>query len=76
MEIQKDAKLVFVFDKKLYPIVKTRWEGMDCMNYSPCIYAYNEKNVAITGDGTIDGSGSNETWWNGVAKIALDGHRI
>lgn len=68
LEIQKDAKLVFVFDKKLYPIVKTRWEGMDCMNYSPCIYAYNEKNVAITGDGTIDGSGSNETWWKWCGK--------
>lgn len=68
LEVQKDAKLSFVFDQKLYPIVLTRWEGMDCMNYSPCIYAYGEKNVAITGEGTIDGNGSNETWWKMCGK--------
>ena len=27
------------------------------------IYAYGETNIAITGKGTIDGQGSNETWW-------------
>lgn len=63
LEIQKGGTLLFAFDLKLYPIVLTRWEGMDCMNYSPCIYAYGEQNVAITGEGTIDGNGSNETWW-------------
>ena len=68
LEIQKDAKLQFVFDKTLYPIVKTRWEGMDCMNYSPCVYAYGEKNIAITGEGTIDGGGSNATWWKWCGK--------
>lgn len=26
LEVQKDAKLLFVFDKQLYPVVKTRWE--------------------------------------------------
>lgn len=68
LEIQKDAKLQFVFDKELYPVVKTRWEGMDCMNLSPCIYAYGEKNIAITGEGTVDGGGSNDTWWNWCGK--------
>ena len=38
LEIQKDGKLLFAFDPKLYPIVLTRWEGMDCMNYSPSFY--------------------------------------
>lgn len=66
--VEKDAKLQFVFDKSLYPIVKTRWEGMDCMNYSPCIYAWEVQNVAITGEGTIDGGGSNETWWKWCGK--------
>ncbi len=61
--IEKDARLLFAFDTSLYPIVKTRWEGMDCMNYSPCVYAYGAKNIGITGEGTIDGNGSNETWW-------------
>jgi len=35
--------------------VKVRWEGLWCYNYSPVLYAWNEKNVAITGKGTIDG---------------------
>ena len=61
--LEEGAHLLFAFDTKLFPIVKTRWEGMDLMNYQPCIYAYGEKNIAITGRGTIDGNGSNETWW-------------
>ncbi len=35
--------------------VKVRWEGLWCYNYSPIIYAWKEKNIAITGKGTIDG---------------------
>ncbi len=61
--VEKDAVLQFVFEPDLYPIVPTRWEGLDCHNLSPCIYAYKQTNVAVTGEGTIDGSGSNETWW-------------
>ncbi len=68
LEIQKDAKLLFSTDKSLFPIVLTRWEGMDCKNYQPCIFAYEEKNVAITGEGTIDGNGSNDTWWKMCGK--------
>ena len=68
LEIVKGAKLLFAFDESLFPIVLTRWEGMDCMNYQPCIYAYGETNVAITGEGTIDGNGSNDTWWKMCGK--------
>ena len=35
--------------------VMVRWEGLWCYNYSPVIYAWEEKNIAITGKGTIDG---------------------
>ena len=38
--VEKDAKLQFVFEPDLYPVVPTRWEGLDCHNVSPCIYAY------------------------------------
>lgn len=61
--VEKDAVLQFVFEPDLYPIVPTRWEGIDCWNMSPCVYAYKQRNVAITGEGTIDGGGSNDTWW-------------
>ena len=61
--IEKDATLLFAFDTNLYPLVPTRWEGLDCWNYQPCIYAFKEKNVGITGEGTIDGAATRETWW-------------
>ncbi len=61
--IEKGATLLFAFDRDLYPLVETRWEGLDCINYSPLIYAYGETDIAITGEGTIDGNGSDETWW-------------
>lgn len=61
--IEKDAVLEFAFDPTLYPIVKTRWEGLDCWNLQPCIYACDATDIAITGEGTIDGGGTNETWW-------------
>lgn len=35
------------------PVVHTSWEGVECLNYSPLLYAYGVTNVAITGKGTI-----------------------
>ena len=61
--VSKDALLQFVFDRSLYPLVKTSWEGMMCWNYSPCIYSYGADDVVVSGEGTIDGGGSNDTWW-------------
>jgi len=48
---------------KYLPVVLTRFEGIECLNYSPLIYAFKQENVAITGTGTLDGSASAETWW-------------
>ena len=61
--VEEGAVLEFAFEPELYPIVPTRWEGLDCWNLSPLIYAYQAHDIAITGKGTIDGGGSNETWW-------------
>ena len=35
------------------PAVPTSWEGMECYNYSPLVYAYDCENVAITGPGKL-----------------------
>ena len=61
--IEEGAVLQFVYEPELYPIVETSWEGLECFNLSPCIYAFKQTDIAITGKGTIDGSGSKETWW-------------
>lgn len=69
--LEEGAILKFLTDQSLYfPAVITRWEGIDCYNARPLIYANGESNIAITGKGVIDGQGSKETWWPmcGAAK--------
>lgn len=71
LHISEGAILKFDTNQSLYfPAVLTRWEGIDCYNARPLIYAYGERNIAITGKGVIDGQGSKETWWPmcGAAK--------
>ncbi|HTN36823.1 MAG TPA: hypothetical protein VL053_07085, partial [Arachidicoccus sp.] len=54
LHLNKDAVLLFSENPTDYlPAVHTTWEGMECNNYSPLIYAYECKNIAITGEGEI-----------------------
>jgi polygalacturonase len=63
--VSKDAIIKFSTDPKNYlPLVFVRWEGVECMNYSPLIYAYEQENIAITGEGVLDGQGANDNWWS------------
>jgi polygalacturonase len=45
------------------PVVFTRYECTEVMNYSPFIYAFGQENIAITGEGTLDGQGSKGVWY-------------
>ena len=63
LHLEEGAILLFSSDLSQYPLVLTRWEGMDCYNYQPMIYAYDETNVAVTGKGVIDGGATNDDWW-------------
>jgi len=63
LHVSDGATLLFDTDPASYPMVFTRWEGMELMNYSPLIYARKQKNIAITGSGTLDGQGSEKNWW-------------
>ena len=63
LEVQEGAVLQFAFEPELYPIVETSWEGLDCYNLSPCLYAFQAEDIALSGKGTIDGGGSRDTWW-------------
>lgn len=64
LHIAEGAELLFTTDYVQYlPPVLTRWEGMDCYNIHPLIYANGETNIALTGKGIIDGQASNESWW-------------
>ena len=64
LHVAEKAVLLFTTDYSQYlPPVQTRWEGMDCYNIHPLIYAMDATNIALTGKGTIDGQASNEFWW-------------
>ena len=64
LHVSEGATLAFDPDSQRYlPAVFTRWEGTECMNYSPLIYAFEQQNIAITGKGTLDGGADWDTWW-------------
>jgi polygalacturonase len=70
LHLEEGATLAFSRDAKDYlPVVFTRFEGTECMNYSPFIYAFEKTNIAITGNGVLDGQAGPEHWWPWAKKI-------
>ena len=69
LHLEAGAKIRFGSNPKDYPLVLTSWEGTMIYNYSPMIYANNVENIAITGNGIIDGEAKN-TWikWKSLEK--------
>ncbi len=63
LHLEKGALLRFSTRFADYlPVVFTRWEGVECYNYSPLIYARDCENVAVSGEGILDGQG--QAWWH------------
>ncbi|GEO07343.1 glycoside hydrolase [Adhaeribacter aerolatus] len=64
LHVVKEARISFSTKPEDYlPLVYTRWEGVELMNYSPLIYAFEQKNIAITGEGILDGGANETNWW-------------
>lgn len=69
LHLQEGAIVLFSTNTKDYlPVVHTSYEGQELMNYSPLIYSYKEKNIAVTGKGTFNGQASNINWWPWCGK--------
>ncbi len=78
--LEKGALLLFTRDYSQYPIIKA---GKNSNTYTPAspVYAYSAEDIAITGEGIIDGSG--DCWrpvkkgkmtdyqWNELAKTGV-----
>ncbi|AUW59940.1 glycoside hydrolase [Sphingobium sp. SCG-1] len=64
LHVEADATIRFSTNPGDYPIVFTRWEGIELMNYSPLVYAHGQSNVALTGGGTLDGQADAAHWWS------------
>jgi len=58
LTVSAGATILFSTDPKKYPAVLTRWQGIECYNYSPLIHAEGRTNLAVTGSGTLDGQGA------------------
>jgi polygalacturonase len=67
LELEEGSILVFssVFSDYLPPVL-TRWEGTECYNYSPLIYAKDCQDITIYGKGILYGSGN--AWWSWKKK--------
>lgn len=54
LHLEEGATIRFTDNPADYlPAVMTSWEGLECYNYSPLIYAFECENIAITGKGTL-----------------------
>lgn len=60
LHLDKGALILFSSDFDLYPLVNTNFEGLETRRCQSPISGKNLENVAITGQGSINGSG--EAW--------------
>ena len=73
LHLMKGAVLLFSDNPSDYlPAVHSTWEGLECYNYSPLIYAYQCKNVAITGEGEVQALMDNWKKWAGRPRAHMN----
>lgn len=73
LHLEENAVLSFSDNPRDYlPAVMTSWEGLECYNYSPLVYAFNCENIAISGKGML--RPKMDTWktWFGRPQSHLD----
>ena len=68
LHLENNAYLKFIKKKEEYPLIFTEYEGNRKIRCISPISANNQENIAITGEGTIDGSGE---LWRGIKKFKL-----
>jgi polygalacturonase len=65
LHVAEGATILFSQDPNDYlPAVFTRWQGIELMNYSPFIYSFGQRDIAVTGRGTLNGQADASHWWN------------
>lgn len=60
LHLQRGALLQFSNNRDHYPVVETTWEGQKAFRCHAPVWAVGQENIAITGEGIMDGSG--EVW--------------
>lgn len=73
LHLSKGATLFFSDDPEDYlPAVRSSWEGWECFNYSPLVYAFECENVAITGEGKLEARMGTWKLWSGRPPAHLE----
>lgn len=65
LHLEKGSLILFSPDKNLYPLVDIIFEGLDTYRCQSPVSGRNLNNVAITGEGTIDGNGQ---YWRALKR--------
>lgn len=67
LHVERGALILFTNDHSQYPMIKASNNSSNIVPASP-IYGYDLKNIAITGEGIIDGAGDG---WRPIKKTKL-----
>lgn len=57
LHLENGSFILFSHNEEEYPLIKTSYEGGDRIRALSPIHANGQENIAITGEGTIDGNG-------------------
>lgn len=68
LHLEKGAVILFAADETLYPLIKTSFEGLDTRRCQSPLSANGAENIAITGQGVIDGNGQ---YWRPLKKAKV-----
>ncbi len=90
LDLQKDAVLLGDTVEEHYPLLPgeirdaqtgeeiqvSSWEGNPYVCRMSFITAFHAENIAIVGQGAIDGNAQNSTWWNDVKNRTIGRPRL
>ena len=72
LHVDQGALILFSRNIEDYPLIQSNWEGLPRVGRTPPIYGVDLENIAITGQGIIDGSGDA---WRPVKKFKMTGQQ-
>lgn len=70
LNVEKGAVILFTRDHSKYPLIRSTFEGWDAWRCQSPLSAYNCENIAIVGEGVLDGQGDS---WRPVKKGKMTG---
>ncbi|WP_163716040.1 glycoside hydrolase family 28 protein [Mangrovibacterium lignilyticum] len=74
LNLEAGATLSFSTDFDDYlPFRQIRWEGIFMNTFTPLLYASSAENIAIKGEGTLEGNG--KAWWEEIKRIQYNSYK-